>query len=220
MPSFAEIKTAADNPSLVRKILEAVAFLAPEDGPEITALTGASGVLTAIPTDYLPVGLVTPDGYTFGRDTTTEETQALGYASPVRVDVTGATRTVGFTAMEAYKRVLLELVYGLDLSTVEADANGELTWDHPDRPLQQYYRLLVIGRDGGGSREWFRGKWFPRVSISEFPEEVWSAADPSQYEITLNTYVDDVIGTGERDFIAGTGSAANIEAMGFLPNTP
>lgn len=220
MPSFAEIKTAADNPALVRKILEAVAFLAPEDAPEISSLTGAGGVLTAIPATYLPVGLVTPDGYTFGRDTNTEDVEALGYASPVRTDVTSATRSVGFTALEAYRRTLLELVYGLDLSTVEASADGELTWDHPDRPMQQFYRLLVIGRDGGGNREWFRGKWFPRVSITEFPEEVWSAADPSQYEITLNCYVDDVIGTGERDFIAGTGSAANIEAMGFLPNTP
>ena len=220
MPSFAEIKTAADNPALVRKILEAVAFLAPEDADEIEALTGVGGVLTAIPTTYLPVGMVTPDGYTFGRDTTSEDVEALGYASPVRTDITGATRTVGFTALEAYRRTLLELVYGLDLSTVEADVNGELTWDHPDRPMQRYYRLLVIGRDGGGNREWFRGKFFPRVSISEFPEEVWSAADASQYEITLSTFVDETIGTGERDFIAGTGSAANITAMGFLPNTP
>lgn len=217
---FPELKASSDNPSLVRKILEAVAFIAPESAPEITALTDASGALQTIPTDYLPVGLVTPDGYTFGRETEVEDVNALGYSAPVRRDVTGQTRTVGFTALETYRRQLLELAYGVDLSAVEYGANGEVTFDHPDRPEQKYYRLLVIGRDGSGSGEWFRGKWFPRASITDFPEEVWSATDPTQYEIQLSTYVDDVLGTGERDFIAGAAALANAEALGFTAPTP
>lgn len=219
MPTFDEIKQTADNPNLVRKILEAVAFLAPEDAPAIDALTDTAGALVTLPTDYLPVGMVTPDGYTFGRETETADVPALGYAQPVRTDITRATRTVSFTALEAYRRQLLELAYGIDLSGVAQGSNGEITWDHPDRPLQRYYRLIVIGRDGAGDRQWFRGKFLPRVSISEFPEEVWNAEDPTQYEITLATYVDDVIGTGERDFIAGPGALAARTALGFA-STP
>jgi hypothetical protein len=205
--NFPELKTSSDNPTLVRKILEAVAFIAPEDAPEITALTDASGALQTLDEAYLPVGLVTPDGYTFGGDTTTEDVEALGYTAPVRTDITGQTRTVAFTALETYKKALLELAYGLDLSGVTQSAGGEITFDHPDRPLQRFYRFLVIGRDGSGSGEWFRGKWFP--------EEVWSSGDPTQYPITVSTYVDDVIGTGERDFIAGAGALAAATQLGF-----
>jgi len=214
MVAFADLKATADNPNLVRKILEAVAFLGPEDAAEIEALTDTSSVLTALPTDYLPVGLVTPDGYTFGGDTNTEAVEALGYSAPVREDITSATRTVAFTALESFRKQLLELVYGLDLSGVTKAASGEITFDHPARPLQRFYRLIVIGRDGSGANEWFRGKFFPRVSVTSFPEEVWSAANPIQYPITLSTYVDDVVGTGERDFIAGLGSK-NSTALGF-----
>lgn len=216
---FTDLKNSSDNPNLVRKILEAVAFVAPEDGDEISALTDATGGLVAIPTNYLPVGLVTPDGYTFGDDTTTEDVAALGYTSPVRTDITGQTRTVAFTALEALKKSLLELAYGVDLSGVTQSASGEIVFDHPDRPLQRFYRLLVIGRDGSGSGEWFRAKWFPRASITSFPEEVWSSADPVQFPITLSTYVDEEVGTGERDFIAGAAAVTAASALGFAQAT-
>jgi len=213
--SFSDMKAAADNPSLVRKILEAVAFLGPEDAPDIDGLTDANGALQTLPPEYLPVGLVTPDGYTFGGDTNTEDVEALGYAAPVRSDITGQTRTVSYTALETLRRTNLELAWGMDLSAVTQGVNGEIVVDHPDRPQQRFYRLIVIGRDGSGTGEWFRGKFFPRCSITSFPEEVWSAADPTQAAITLSTYVDDTIGTGERDFIAGRGAKAASAALGF-----
>lgn len=215
MVAFADMKAAADSPEQVRKILEAVAFLAPESAEEIEALTDTNSVLTALPTAYVPVGLVTPDGYTFGGDTNTEAVEAMGYAAPVREDITSSTRTVGFTALEAFRKSLLELAYGVDLTGVTKAASGEIVFDHPARPLQRFYRLIVIGRDGSGTREWFRGKFFPRCSITSFPEEVWSAANPVQFPITLSTYVDDVVGTGERDFIAGLGSKNSGTALGF-----
>ena len=220
MVAFADLKATADNPNLVRKILEAVAFLAPEDAAEIETLTDASSVLTALPAAYVPLGLVIPDGYTFGGDTNTEAVEALGYSAPVREDITSQTRTVATTLLESFKRNVLELVYGVDLSAVTQAASGEIVFDHPARPLQKFYRLIVIGRDGSGAQEWFRGKFFPRVSLTTFPEEIWSAANPIQYPITLSTYVDDTIGTGERDFIAGLGAKAAASAMGFTQATP
>jgi hypothetical protein len=215
--TFAAMKSTADSPTLVRKILEAVAFVAPENAAPIATLTaGAGAVLQTLPASYIPVGLVTPDGYTFGGDSSTSTVEALGYASPIREDIESATRTVGFTALETWRRQLLEMAYGMDLSGVVPDpATGEIKFDHPDRPLQRFYRLIVIGRDGSGSNEWLRGKFFPRASITEFPEEVWNSSDPSQYAITMSTYVDDTIGTGERDFIAGKAALANQVALGF-----
>lgn len=204
MPTFAELKTAADSPTQVRKVLEAVAFMAPEDAPTIDALTDEVGALQTLPSEYWPVGLVTRDGYTFGGDTETDAVDALGYAQPVREDITSYTRTVTFTAYEVFRRNLLEVVYGMDLSHVVPGANGEIRFDRPALPEQRFYRLVVIGKDGAGEREVYRGKHYPRVSVTSIPEEAWST-EALRFEVTLSTYVDDELGTGEREFIAGPG---------------
>lgn len=205
MATFAEMKTAADSPRQVRRILEAVAFLAPEDGPTIDSLTDENGALVELDDSYIPVGLVSRDGYTFGSDTTTEPVDALGYASPVREDILGYTRTITFTAYEVFRKELLSLAYGMDLSEVTQATSGEVTFDRPTLPEKRYHRLILIGRDGVGSSEVFRGKWFPRVSITELPEEAWGT-EALSLAVTLSAYVDDELGTSEREFIAGPGA--------------
>lgn len=215
MATFAELKTTADSPTQVRKVLEAVAFLAPYTADAIDALTDVSGALQTLPADYVPVGLVTKDGYTFGGDTTTEPVDALGYAQPVREDITGYTRTVTFTAYEVFRKDLLSLVYAMDLDAVTQAASGEITFDRPTLPEQRFYRLIVIGKDGAGATEIYRGKFFPRVSLTSIPEEAWNN-QALQFPVTLSTYVDDVLGTGEREFIAGPGAAADT-GLGFTP---
>lgn len=215
MATFAEIKSSADNPQGARKQLEIVAFLAPETAAPIESLTDGTGALQAIPEEYLPVGMISPDGITWGADTNVEEVEALGYSAPVRRDVTSVTRTVAFTALEAYRSNLMGLVYGMDLSAVAMSATGEVSFDLPDRPADIRYRFLAIGRDGSGDSEFFRGKFIPSVAISEFPEEVWSANDPTSYPITLSTFVDDELGTAQREFLAGPGALAQAEANGW-----
>lgn len=215
MATFAEIKTAADNPQGARKQLEIVAFLAPMSADPISSLLDGTGALQTIPAEYLPVGMITPDGITWPADTNVEEVEALGYAGVVRRDITRVDRTVTFTALEAYKKVLLELVTGVDLSAVEVSLEGEATWDHPDIPADRHYRFLAIGRDGAPGAEFYRGRFLPDVALSEFPEEVWSATDPTQYPITLTSFVDDAEGTGVREFIAGPGFLDQATANGW-----
>lgn len=205
MATFAEIKREADSPTQVRKVLEAVAFLAPEDVEFIDAITDETGALKPLPEGYFPVGVVTRDGYTFGGDTETEAVDALGYAQPIREDITGYTRTVTFTAYEVFRKDILALVYGMDLDAVTQAVTGEVTFDRPALPEQRFYRLVVIGKDGAGEKEIFRGKGFPRVSVTSVPEEAWNT-EALRFEITLSTYVDDEAGTGEREFIAGPGA--------------
>lgn len=213
MATFAEIKNQADSPKQVRKVLEAVAFMAPEDADFIDTLTDESGALKSLPADYFPVGIVTRDGYTFGGDTETEAVDALGYAQPIREDITGYTRTVTFQAYEVFRKEILALAYGMDLDTVTQAVNGEITFDRPPLPEQRFYRLVVIGKDGSGDKEIYRGKGFPRVSVTSVPEEAWNT-EALRFEITLSTYVDDEIGTGEREFIAGPGAQGD-SGLGF-----
>lgn len=219
MPSFASIKTAADTTAAVHKALEALAFLAPSTVDLPDAITGVDQQpVDLIALGFKPVGLVTPDGYTFGGDVEKTEVEALGYSTPVRSDVIRAPKTVSFTALESDRRDLAELIYGMDLSTVEAGANGEVTFDEPAVPLGAEYRLLLISRDGPAASPYYRGRGYGRVKLANVPEEVWSAADPRQYPIELDVLTDDELGTPVRHYIGGSGFDA--VAYGFQAGTP
>ena len=213
--SFADIKKAADSTSKARKALEGVAFLAPESAPVITTLTDAEGELQALPPEYFPVGYVSTDGYTWGGDTDTEEVEALGYASPVRNDITKTTREVSFSAYNVYHANLLAVAYGMDLSEAKKAVSGEITFDRPALPDKIFYRLIVIAKDGSGANEIYRAKHNPRVSIVEIPEETWNASDAKAFEFKFAAEVDPLLGTAEREFIAGPG--AKTQELGFKP---
>lgn len=208
--AFADLKKTADSPSQVRKVLEAVAFMAPYSAESIDTLTGPTGEITTLPEDYFPVGLVTSDGYVFGGDTESESVTPFGYVAPVREDITSQTNTVSFTAYEVYRKDLLALAYGLDLSDVTKAVSGEVKFDRPALPEKAYYRLVVIGKDGSGASEIYRAKVYHKVAISAIPEEAWGA-DALSFEISLTAYVDDELGTAVTEYIAGPGAKTDTD---------
>ena len=214
MPTFDELKKSSDSPSQVRKALSGVAFLAPMTAPHVSTLTDAQGAIQTLPAGYKPVGLVSKDGYTFSGSTDTAEVEALGYSSPVREDIVSRTSEVTFTAYEVFRRELLELAYGLDLSKAEQGANGEIVFDMPAMPANREFRLIIIARDGSGATETYRAKYLPRVKMTEVPDETWNSDDAMAFEVTLKALVDDELGTGERNFLAGPGVKADTE-LGF-----
>ncbi len=218
MTTFETLKNTADSPSQVRKIVAAMAYLAPYEAAAIETITGADGSLTAVPTGYKPVGLVSSDGFEFGSDTSSESTTAFGYSAPIREDITEQTQTVSFTAMEAFRADVLAIAYGMDLSTVKQSLSGEIVIDRPALPEKRFYRLIVIGKDGAGANEIFRAKHFPRVAITSVPSEAWGA-DAVSFEIELTAFVDDALGTAQREFIGGPGAKTDKVALGFTQAT-
>lgn len=212
MATFAELKNQADNTANVRKVLEGIIFMAPTSAPHIDTLTDEQGELKAIPEGYFPIGIVTPDGYSFTSETSETETSGFGYASPVRTDVESVVKGLTFNAMESFRKDVLALAYMMDLDGVTAGANGEITFDHPSIPEKQFYRAVVIGKDGVGANEVYRAKYFPRVYATSVPAEAWGS-DAVSFPIELRCDIDKEIGTAVRDFIAGPGVDA--EALGF-----
>src|SRR5690625_4160251 len=129
MPTLAELQRDADSRGLVRKIQRAVGLLAPMDVDLPEALTDED----SLPVDlkalgFLPVGIVTPDGYRFGRDIEKDDIDALGYSSYIRSDITRVARSITFNAMETGRKHLTELMYGVDLSGVSPTVNGEIVF--------------------------------------------------------------------------------------------
>lgn len=216
MPTFQTIQAEADNRNLVRKIQKAVAFLAPTSVALPESITGPDSQpvdLKAL--GFLPIGLVSPDGYSFEREIEKEDVDALGYASPVRSDITRVPRTVSFTALEKGKKHMLELIYGTDLTAVEQGVNGEIVVDEPDLPVGTEYRLLVIGSDGPADKNWLLGKGYGAVKLSATGGETWGQEGAVSTELTFDVFTDDELGVPVRHYFGGTGAKAHADVLGF-----
>jgi len=218
-PTFDTIRQGADNRKLVRKIQRAVGFIAPQsvDLPETLFATGSLIDLKTL--GWIPLGLVTPDGYTFAGEREKEDIDALGYSSPIRSDVTRVPRTVSMTLLESGKKAVEELKRGVDLSTVTMSAEGEVVFDEPDMPLDREYRLLILGADGPADEEWIMGKGYGAAKLASLGDETWGQEGAVQNEITLDIFTDSEIGAPVRHYMGGTGALAYRDVLGY-PATP
>lgn len=208
MVTFDETQAGSDNRGLIRKIQKALGFLAPTTVDLPDSLFEVGGGLIDLKTlGFLPVGMVTPDGYKFGRDVEKEDIDALGYASPVRSDVTKVTRSVTMTLLESGRKHIQELKFGTDLTTKTQDpVTGEVVFDEPDLPVGQEYRLLVLGSDGPTANNWILGRGYGLVKLASTGEEAWGQSGAVQSEITLDVFTDDAVGGPVRHYSGGTGA--------------
>lgn len=222
MPTFDTLRQGNDSRQLVRKIQKAIAVLAPKSVELPDSLFGTGGTLIDLKAlGFLPVGLVSPDGYNFARDIESEQVDALGYASPVRSDTTRVPRQVTFTALEKGRKHMTELIYGTSLaSTVQDPTNGEVVFDEPDLPVDAEYRLLIIGADGPADEQWILGKGYGAVKLSAGGAESWGQEGAASTEITLDVFTDDEIGTPVRHYMGGTGAVKHKDVLGYTAVTP
>lgn len=199
---------------LIRKGLEGSFFVKrwASGDSEITAIKDATGLL-AVPTGYEDVGYITKDqGASWTRDVNTEDVESLGAAEPTRRDVTSDVTGLQVTMQES-KRAVFELYDGQDLAGVTQDANGNVTWDKPDRPASIYYRGLALFKDGDGADAIYFARWLPRFQITDRAEQAWNEGTEVQYGITCTAFVDSTVGTSMRTFWAGP--TATLTTMGF-----
>ena len=222
MPTFDTIRQEADERALIRKIQKAVAFVAPNTVDLPTTLFGVGGQLVDLKAlGWLPVGMVTPDGYEFGRDINKEDVTALGYASAVRSDITEVARSITMTPLETGRKHMLELTLGTDLTAVTQNpTTGEIVIDEPDLPVGQEYRLLILGSDGPAAENWILGRGYGAVKLSATDSQKWGTGDPVQQPLTFDVFTDGEIGTPIKHFMGGTGAVKHKLALGFTAGTP
>jgi len=202
MPSFTDLQNHMD--SLIRKGLQGSVFVKPfETGDTpIATLTDATGLL-AVPTGYTDVGRLTKDqGANWTRDIETNDTMSLGASQPTRRDITSDVTGLAFTMQES-KRAVFELHEGVDLSAVTADAQGNVSWDKPDRPRQDRYRVFVLFKDGEGADSIYFAKWGPSMQVTDRGEQAWNEGNEVQYPVTLTAFNDSTVGTALRTLWAG-----------------
>lgn len=221
MPTFDTIRQDSDDRNLIRKIQKAMGFLAPMSVDLPDALFTAAGTLADLKTlGFLPFGIVTPDGWEFGRDINKEDVSALGYASAVRSDITEVARTVKVTLLETGRKHILEMTYGTDLTAVTQDpVTGEIIFDEPDLPVGKEYRLLIVGSDGPAAENWIVGRGYGSAKLSATDSQKWGKGDPVQQSVTFDVFTDAEIGSPVRHYMGGTGALAHKLAMGFTAGT-
>nr|DAS11120.1 MAG TPA: major tail protein [Caudoviricetes sp.] len=180
------------------------------------ALTDAGGALKELPTEYMPLGIFTTDGATKTTDISVEDVEGLGYAGPVRSDLVKAAPSVKLNILEMFRKNILELVHGVDLSQVKADkSTGEIVFDDPSLPVLKEYRLLVIAADGPADDEWLLGWGYPRVKLSSMPDTDLKSSDPIKGALEFKVLTDEDLGTPCRNYIGGTGAIRHLDAIGF-----
>ncbi|OMH30653.1 hypothetical protein [Tersicoccus sp. Bi-70] len=217
MPTPAELQQSADNRSLIRKIKKAMAFVGGDDAvlPE-TLFETATSLVDLKEANYKSLGIVTADGWTFGRDVSKEDVDALGYASPVRSDTTAVARTVSSTFLEHGRRHMLEIALGTDLSDVEQDpVTGEIVFDEQDLPVDKEYKLVILGVDGPADNQWLVGRGYGAAKVASTDDVSWGKSDPLQNAITWDIFNDELTGTPTRHYLGGTGALKQKDALGF-----
>lgn len=217
MPTFDTLRQDADERALIRKIQKAIGFIAPTTVALPTSLFTGAGVLVDLAAaGWKPVGMVTPDGWEFGRDVSSEDISAFGYAGAVRSDVTEVARTVSMTALESGRKHMLELAYGTDLTAVTQSATtGEVIFYEPDLPVDKEYRLLVIGSDGPAAENWIIGRGYGRVKLDTTESQTWGTSDPLTQSFSFKIFTDDVIGAPVKHYMGGTGAVVHKLTTGF-----
>ncbi|GAC81225.1 hypothetical protein SAMN04488550_4123 [Gordonia malaquae] len=204
---------AKDNAGNIMKFTRAVLFFGPADADIPDALTEATAgqppVLSALPTGYVPAGLIKKDGgFEFGADRDISETESLGYASPTRRDVQKEDVTISY-ALQEFKRSSFERYFGLDLSGVTVDATtGEVSFARPITPGLIDFRAFIIARDRSGPQETYFGRFFPKAQITEVDSSSFSAEDEFAFPVTMTGQPDPVVGYSEKFFIGGAGFKA------------
>lgn len=190
MSTFAMMKDTADSPELVRRALQGVGFLAPATEPIPSTLLDTDGSLKALTANWWPIGVMGTDGFVFSANIDKVDTEAWGYSAPVRSDITKAPKQIKVTPLERYRRQILELSMGLDLSAVAATKTttiNEVKFDEPALPASNEYRFFCLFMDGTPSNPFYRAKAFTLVKLADLGDEKWSTDDDATgQEITLD----------------------------------
>ena len=173
--------------------------------------SSASGLI--VPDGLEPLGLITKkDGVSWPRQQDSSEVESHGYGEPTRVDITKDVTGLKATLQES-KKSAMEIFHGLNLSSVQADADGNIYFDKPARPQAIEWELFAIGKDGDADEAIYMGRYLPRARVTENGTQAWTEGEEILYPATWTGFLDTTCGTSFREIWGGPGM--DVARMGF-----
>lgn len=161
-------------------------------GPGKVRVAALGTVAPTNPTDawgagWYDLGALDPDGLTEGADEDREEFIPWGYKSPVRSDITGATRTFGFKCWEtnAHTLSLFDRIDYDDMTVTGSGDSAYLSYDvvRPTRADVRAFGIDLID----GENNLFR-YIIPKGEVTERSEITWTGSEVVGYEYTITAY--------------------------------
>ena len=145
-----------------------------------------------------------------------DDVDGLGYAEPVRSDLTKASKTIKLNIFELFRKEMLSLTHGIDLSQVKANTTtGEVVFDDPLLPAIPEKRLLIIAADGPADDEWLMGWCFTRAKLVSMPTIPLKATDPITGDLEFKAFADETAGTACRNYYGGSAMLKHRDITGF-----
>ena len=207
---------AAFQSLLQRKALVGAVLVADYATAALTDICTSGGTLDAL-TGYSSLGKLTSDGLTLSNSQEKQESRGWGdTASPSRNDITSASSSMAFSAMESNAPVI-DAFWGVDQTAVTASATtGSVVFDLPPLPVLRNKRVLGLFRDTNQSNglDIYLGVHYPRANISQNGDQTLVNNDLT-YPMTAQALVDDVEGTPVRLMWGGPGLAGVLADMGY-----
>lgn len=205
------------NNTLIRKTLEGSLWIAPFSAdPIVTLTTGAAAGLTALPDDYEDLGWMTEDGMSIASAVTSVDIASFGSSEPTRSDITKRAFTIK-AALQETKAVTIGMVTFADPSTFTPDVTtGEVDIAEAAVPGALFYRGLLLGVDLTEDGEFYIGRFFPRIKVTDVDDEkIANGATAYDYGVTLTAFKDPALGYSSRRLYGGPGFRSMSTAMGF-----
>ncbi len=187
----------------------------PTASPITTLIDTVATGKVKIPSTYESCGQLSEDGVEFEEDISMVEIRGWGSVSVLRRDFESIDHTIHFSMIEE-KRIAYDLGASVDTKNVEMSVAGEWKHSRPARPVTKYRRLLALAQDFEGDQMVIKGKFYPKVSLTEKGTETWQAGDePVMREVTFGADDDSTLGTPLTEFLIGPGALKYAAARGI-----
>lgn len=147
---------------------------------------------------WVDLGAISDEGLTETRGEDREEWTPWQTVTPIRTEITGATRTFQFTCWESSAAVI-SLYYQTQLAEM-TEATGTVTFSEGPRPAQDRRAFLFDIFDGDNQRRFY----LPNAEVTERGDITYASAEIIGYPLTVVAYPDATSGnTIERSFSEG-----------------
>lgn len=182
-----------------------------------------SGLLKPLSTGWSTLGEVQKKaGVSLTPNLKTSDVEGLGSMAPRRTLKTNEGIDIDFTAQE-WRKINMSIFYGTDLSTVWADTLGQWVGHKSASPIQQYFSLIVMGRDTTPDGDIYPYWIFPKVAVTKIGKTGLNDGQEIEFPSTLSIYEDSDYVSGDGtvgplyDFgVAGPGNLTNAQTGGFV----
>lgn len=165
----------AINSALARVGVTGTAFVAPLATTIPTAL--------AVPgTGWADLGAISEDGLSESRDEDRAEFTPWQSVSPIRTEITSASKTFSFTCWESSAQVIS--LYYQTPTTSMTTATDVVSFDEAARPSPMYRMFIFDIFDGTNQRRIV----CPRAEVTERGDITYSSGEMIGYEFTVTAY--------------------------------